>query len=157
MKNKILIVVLLISIFLIGFTIAYFNNDTNIENKFSTSPYSTTVIEHFIAPTNWKPGDTTSKTVYVSNYSLNNVAVRLSLKEEWISSNNTILTNYQDGQPIAIIKLSNNNDWIKDGDYYYYRKVLKPNTMTSSFMDSVTFNENIEYFVNCDQEVNIIK
>lgn len=52
MKNKkSIIVLLLVSIVgIVGLTVAYFSNSTEIENEFTTNPYGTTVEEEFVSP-----------------------------------------------------------------------------------------------------------
>ena len=69
-KNKSLIVLLLVlCVGLVGLTVAYFSNSTTIDNLFSTKEYGTTYTETFVSPDNWLPGDTTDKTVVVTNSS----------------------------------------------------------------------------------------
>ena len=67
-KNKSLIAFLLVlCVGLVGLTIAYFSNSTTIDNEFNTKEYGTTYTEEFVSPDNWLPGDTTDKTVTVTN------------------------------------------------------------------------------------------
>lgn len=148
--KKYLIIIFIFAIILISFTIAFFGNSSFTENIFSSKKYSTMISEDFISPSNWKPGETVDKTFYVTNGGEDEIAVRLSFSEEWIDKNENTLSNIQNNENIAILNFPNNSNWIKDGNYYYYKYALKKNNSTSTFLESVTFNENIEYFINCD-------
>ena len=58
--NKNLIALLIVlTIGLVGLTVAYFANSTDVANEFTTQPYGTTVEESFISPSNWLPGGAT--------------------------------------------------------------------------------------------------
>ena len=59
-KKTIIILILVLTIGIVGLTIAYFSNSTSIDNLFSTNPYGTTIEESFISPDNWLPGTTTN-------------------------------------------------------------------------------------------------
>ena len=133
-RNKSLVALLLVlTVGLIGLTIAYFSNSTSIENEFKTNPYGTTVDEEFTSPSNWLPGDTTDKTVTVTNSGEVDEAVRISLSEVWTPKNaNATLTGWihADGtksnhttenelatdERAAIINFVNPSDWTKVGD-----------------------------------------
>ena len=56
----------------------------------------------------------------------------------------------------AIINFINENEWIKDGDYYYYSDVLNPGETTSSLISGVTFNPNVNADVNCTTVNNTV-
>ena len=58
-KKTIIILILVLTIGIVGLTIAYFANSTSVDNVFMTQPYGTTVNEDFVAPNNWLPGDVT--------------------------------------------------------------------------------------------------
>lgn len=150
MKKKYLIIIFIFAIILIIFTIAYFSNSSFTENVFNSKKYSTMISEAFISPSNWKPGGTVDKTFYVANTGEVDIAVRLNFSEEWIDKDENSLSNTQNNENIAILNFPNNSNWIKDGDYYYYKYALKKNNSTSTFLESVTFNEDIEYFINCN-------
>ena len=152
-RNKSLVALLLVlTVGLIGLTIAYFSNSTSIENEFKTNPYGTTVDEEFTSPSNWLPGDTTDKTVTVTNSGEVDEAVRISYTDSWIAKDGTILSGLIDSngnltdeeensERAAIINFSNNNDWTYDNGYYYYNYKLSPNETTSSLIDSFISSE----------------
>ena len=158
MKNKKSIIALLIIaiVGIVGLTLAYFSNSTDIENQFKTKPYGSTVTEEFISPTNWTPGTTTDKTVVATNTGSVDEAVRIKLTESWTTANGGTLNGWlhPDGTKsahttetelstdvrAAVINFANNNEWTKVGDYYYYDFKLAPGESTSSLIESVTFN-----------------
>ncbi len=156
MKNKriIIVILLVICIGFIGFTYAYFFNSTQLENEFKSKQFGATFNETFESPGDWKPGDTTEKRVFVTNNNDVDMAVRVSFTETWEATDGTTLSNTQNDESVAIINFSNTRDWIKIGNYYYYKYRLKKNEATSDFMNSVTFNENVDFSVSCTTNNN---
>ena len=77
-KKTILILILVLTIGIIGLTVAYFSNSTSIDNTFTTRGYGTTTDEDFVSPDNWLPGKTTEKTLTVTNSGNVDEAVRIS-------------------------------------------------------------------------------
>lgn len=149
-NNKPLIALLLLAIVgVVGVTIAYFTSNATLENIFKTAPYSTQVEEEFTSPTNWTPGTTTPKTVVAKNTGDVPVAVRVSIEEEWVSGNGESLPLEQNGNKAAIINFANTSDWTLVDGYYYYNKKLSKDESTSSFLQSVKFNEKIEIDLRC--------
>ena len=94
MKNKktIIILLLVLTMGIVGLTVAYFSNSTVLENLFGTKEYGTTVVEEFISPDNWLPGTTTDKNITVTNTGSVDEAVRISYTEEWKAKDGTILS-----------------------------------------------------------------
>ena len=167
MKKKNLIMILLIALIgIIGVTIAYFSSTTTFENEFQTKEYGTTYQEEFVSPDNWLPGDTTNKTVIVTNSGQVDEAVRISYTEEWIpndknatltgwihadgtKSNHTTEEELATDERAAVINFTNNSDWTKVGDYYYYNYRLAPGQTTDSLIESVTFNASTKLGDTC--------
>ena len=156
-KKNLIILLLIAVIDIIGVTIAYFSSTTTFENEFNTKEYGTTYTEEFVSLDNWLPGDTTDKTVTVTNSGQVDEAVRISLSEIWTPNNaNKTLTGWihTDGTKsnhttenelatdvrAAVINFTNNSDWTKLGAYYYYNYKLAPGQTTDSLIESVTFN-----------------
>lgn len=148
-KKKGLLVLLGVSVVVvIGGTLAYFTTSDSITNSFETALYQHKIVENFESPDNWTPGTTTLKTISVTNDGSIPMALRASYTEKWINGN---------GEEISLIDENNNraalinfNDsWTKNSDgYYYYGSKenltkLDKNETSSSFINSVTFNENI--------------
>lgn len=151
-KKKMIIAIALIAVVgVVGGAFAYFTNSTRIENVFKTATYETKISEDFVSPEGWLPGTTTEKKVYAENTGDVDVAVRVSYTEAWTSANGATLPLTQNGENVAIINFANDTDWTYsacDG-YYYYNSTLAKGDKTSSFIDSVTFNEKTELDVTC--------
>ena len=170
-KKTIIILILVLTIGIIGLTVAYFSNSTTLNNIFETKPYGDVFTEEFVAPTNWLPGDTTNKSVVATNTGEVDQAVRISLTEAWTPSNSNSTLNgwiHTDGtksthsteselatdERVAVINFTNPSDWTKVGDYYYYNYKLSPNETTSSLIKSVTFNSKTKLDDTCTTTTN---
>lgn len=149
-KKRKLLVFLGISIFtFLGGTLAYFTTSATFKNIFNTAKYETQIIENFESPDNWTPGTTTSKEINVTNKGTIDMAIRASYSEKWTDGNGNELPLKDSNNNVAAI-INFNSDWTKneeDGYFYYGSKdsltKLVPNATSSSFINSVTFNENI--------------
>lgn len=152
-KKKFLIVAVLSLFTILGGTLAYFTTSTNITNKFKAALYQNEIIEVFESPSNWTPGTVTNKTVKVTNTGSIKMAVRATYTEKWISANGEELPLKDSAGNVAAI-ISFSEDWEKDEDGFYYygskenMTILEPGKTTSSFINSVTFNENIKASLN---------
>ena len=133
MKIKPLIAVVIIFIIsVIGGTLAaLYTNSVTLKNVFGTRGYHTDITEEFISPDDWTPGTTTDKKVFVENTGQVDAEVRISYKESWVSASGKQLSLKQGDNVAAIINFTDNGDWTKDGEYYYYNKVLKPGDKTT--------------------------
>ena len=135
---------------IVGFTIAYFTSSVDFENEFTTGLFQTEATETFTSPENWLPGDTTPKTLTIENTGNANVKARVCISEEWESDNGDPLPNKVNGERAAILNLANTSDWTYRLGCYEYNDVLEPDDVTSSFIESVTFNPNIESDMTCE-------
>lgn len=148
-KKKLLIVAGLSLFTILGGTLAYFTTSTNITNKFKAALYQNEIVEVFESPSNWTPGTVTEKIVKVTNTGSIDMAVRAKYSEKWISANGKEL-NLKDNEGNVAAIISFADDWTKDSDGFYYygskdkMTILEPGKTTSSFINSVTFNENIK-------------
>lgn len=154
-KKYLIVCLLLLTIGIVGITFASFRDDKDLENQFKINSYDTYTTQTFVSPDNWLPGDTTENKVFITNNGNTSVAVRISFEEEWKSTTGEILDNVQNGDNVAIINFVNQDDWIKNGDYYYYKYKLQKDDKTSNFIDSVTFNENIVFESQCKNDNNV--
>lgn len=159
--NKPLIALLLLAIVgVVGGTFAYFTSQATFQNVFKTKPYSTELTEEFDAPTDWLPGQETSKKVYVTNKGDIDLAVRISYTEEWVGGDGTtklpLIQTKKDGTEVtaALINFPSTEDWLEqkeddDVTYYYYKDALPRDGQTSLFIDKVTFNKDVDIDYIC--------
>ena len=169
-KKTIIILILVLTIGIVGLTIAYFSNSTSVDNQFTTQPYGTTVEESFISPSNWLPGDITPKTIKATNSGNVDEAVRISFTEGWTPANSGSTLNgwiHADGtksthtsseelandERVAVINFDNTSDWTYNNGYYYYNYKLSPNETTSSLIKSVTFNSKTKLDDTCTETI----
>lgn len=148
-NKKIFVVTCLSLATVLGGTLAYFNTNSSIVNTFKTALYQNEIIETFASPTTWTPGTTTEKTVKVTNTGNTDMAIRATFTEKWVNANGEELSLKDEDNNVAAI-IDFNESWHKaeDGYYYYGTKdnltKLMPDDTSSSFINSVTFNENIK-------------
>ena len=155
-RKPLIAIALALLVGLVGGTIAYFTSEATFNNQFKTKPYSTEITETFVSPDNWTPGTTTDKTVIAKNTGDVDVAVRVSYTEEWKDASNNPLSLTTDGVTAAVINFADDLDskWTHDGNYYYYKTKLTKNQSTTSFIQSVTFNEDVTLTANPACETN---
>ena len=147
-NKKLLLIAGISSAMILGGTLAYFTTSNDIANSLRTGLYQHSIVETFESPTNWTPGTTTNKTVKVSNNGNVPMALRASYTERWVNNKGEDLP-LKDGETIATV-INFNNSWTKsdDGYFYYGSKEsltsLDANETSTSFIDSITFNKDIE-------------
>ena len=147
-KKSLFAIIAVLLILVVGATIAYFQSSASFENVFNTGTYKLVTTEVFESPNNWKPGEEIPKTITTKNEGTIDAAVRVSYTEKWEDSEGNDITSSID-EGTAIINLDNTGDWTKEGNYYYYNYILKPNDETSSFIKSVTLNPNLGNDLTC--------
>ncbi len=150
-KKPLVFIALLFSVLLIvGGTIAYYTSSDTFENEFDTGTYKIETQEAFVSPDNWTPGTTTEKTIIATNKGNTMAAVRIKLEESWKDENGGSLPLLKEGVPAAIINFSPDKDvkWIYQDGYYYYVRPLDENESTTSLLESVTFNPDLDISVN---------
>ena len=140
-KKPLLALIAVALIGIIGGTIAYFKTNATIKNIFSTATYQTTTTEEFNSPENWAPGQEVPKTIFVKNDGSIEVAVRLSYTEKWENSEGIDITT-EDNLAKVTINKNDTVNWVYNNGYYYYKKYLKQNEVSTSFIKSVTLNAN---------------
>ena len=89
MKNKLwnkkyLAIFAFISIFLIGGVFAYWTQELQVRNEFKTAKYDTKIVEEFISPSGWLPGQEVNKDVSVRNEGTIPTFVRVTINQKWI-------------------------------------------------------------------------
>lgn len=129
-------------IVVVGVTFAYFQSSSSFTNIFGAGIYKIVSNEVFESPDNWIPGQEIPKTITSTNEGTIPAAVRVSYVENWYDmDDNDITEDIEEGS--AVINFANTNEWIEENGYYYYKYILNPSETTSSFIESVTLNENI--------------
>ena len=142
----------LLAVGLIGATLAVFRSTDSFANIFQTKTYKTEVTEVFESPDDWTPGTTTSKTVTAKNTGDVDVAVRVFYTESWVDANGQTLPLQKDGVSAAIINFADDyaTKWTESTEngvkYIYYKTKLATGESTTSFIESVTFNEAVNNF-----------
>lgn len=151
-KIYIILITVIILVTTVRFTYALTDDNSNLFSVFKSNKYQTEIIEDNINSDNWLPGNTIDKNIYIENKGNSDIVVRASIIEEWVSRNGKKLSGFQNDNKAALINISDNNDWIKIGDYYYYKHKLSKSAKTSNLIDSVTFNVAIEAESGCIKE-----
>lgn len=130
----------------IGATFAYYMSSTTFQNVFNTGKYKVTATEEFVSPDNWQPGDEIDKVITAENKGTVDAAIRINLSERWQDLEGHDITDQITSSP-AIINYGNTEDWIQEGNYYYYKFILKPEDVTSSLIRSVTLDPDLNSVV----------
>lgn len=139
-KPVVALIALSLSI-IVGATFAYFSSSSTFENEFFTGKYRLVTTEEFESPNNWAPGQEIPKTIVTANEGDITAAVRVKFEEKWFNGE-TEITNQISANTVSI-NFDNTNEWVRHGDYYYYKFPLKPGETTSSFIKSVTLSPDI--------------
>ena len=168
MKNKkplvALIVLLLIGV--VGVTFAYFTTTETVPNVFQIGgSYSSKIEETFVPETDWLPGEEVEKIVNVMNTGEIPMVVRVKYTEGWSMYGSSELTGKlaDDTDAVIINGLDTaGTKWIKDGEWWYYYKVLGAGETTDTpFMESVTLSPNLDLdndyqYLNAKYTLNIV-
>ncbi|MCQ2570820.1 MAG: BsaA family SipW-dependent biofilm matrix protein [Candidatus Saccharibacteria bacterium] len=135
----------------VGGTVAYYSNVFEFDNNFKLGSAVTEYVETFESPDNWKSCDTTPKTLVITNKSNTPVAARFKIEEYWKKAGSTstghdsdLSSTYMD-EKVAIINFQNEGDWEKKGDWYYFKRTLDEGESTTSLLESVSFNCNVNF------------
>ena len=154
MKNKksLIGIILLLLVAVVGVTFAYYTSSDSFVNIFNAGKYKVKVVEEFVSPDNWTPGETVPKTVTAKNEGDVDAAVRISYVEKWETQEGTDITDRVNPNP-AIINFTNTDEWTQNNGYYYYNYILEPNDVSNSFISGVTLNPSLDS-VACTGEGN---
>lgn len=169
-KKPIIALAVLAMVGAIGGAIAYFTSEAIFKNEFETERYHAEFTETFTSPDptdpnspKWEPGSTVDKVVEVKNTGNIDLAVRVSYVEEWKPIEGANLSNTLADGTTRVVQLNGNltdaTKWKKVGTadntdisnpvtYYYYLKKVKKGE-TARFLDSVTYNKNVN--INYDK------
>lgn len=160
-KVQALVVSGVLTVGVIGGTLAWFTSQDSVKNTFNTASSNgdngkgIKIIEEFVEPKNMLPGDTVNKDVQVSNTATYDQFIRVKLIPKFVDpktsdrkeitevngktlDTNNIILNFTKNLKTD----KNDGPWIKAGDYYYYMGKVAPNKLTSMLLDSVTLSKD---------------
>ncbi|HHX10487.1 MAG TPA: hypothetical protein GX729_03855 [Firmicutes bacterium] len=139
-----LLVVSLVALFVLGGTLAWFTADAEALNKFTTGNVDIEVNEDLDDdPNNWAPGITKKKQVSVENTGSLPVFVRVQLTPVWGAMDGEVFYEDEELGIDNVIFNVNTEDWVKSGDWYYYKGVLEPEGETPLLLSSVTLDGSL--------------
>ena len=152
-KNKKPLFVIIILLLVIGGTYALFSSSSMFENDFTVGNYDVVTNETISSPSDWMPGDTITKSITATNNGNKKAAFRVKYTESWEDSDENDITSSVPNDAV-IINFTNQDEWIYDSTdgYYYYKYVVEPNEVTSSFISGVTLNSNLYGNENCSMD-----
>lgn len=88
-KRPIILVSAIIFILIMtGSTFAFFSSELRISNEYNIAAYDTRLINSFTSPDNWMPGIDIDNDVSVSNEGSVPVYAKLSIRQEWVRTEN---------------------------------------------------------------------
>lgn len=133
-KLSLLIGVGILTVALIGGTLAWFTSKDNVTNKFTTGSIKHEILEKFETKNetheNILPGDEINKDVWIKNTGKSDSLLRVKITPVWVDGNTEtnasgqVTLNFVDSVKEYTNDITNAK-WVKIGDYYYYNKVLK--------------------------------
>lgn len=180
MKKKIgliAVAVLLIALVYQG-TMAVFQGSTNVKTKLNTASLGVSIVQNddvtneakdHITFDNALPGANINHDLKVRNTKNEDVYVRVTLTKYWEDKNNEKLV---EANAKMIELVSQWNDWIVVDDgansnnevmYFYYKKPLKTNEISTSFLESIICSKELNdkayanYQIKVDVEVDAIQ
>ena len=117
-------------------TYATLTASDNAINKFETGSVDINTEEEFSTPESWN-GSETQKKVTVKNDGKNDSLVRVAIIPRWVDENGNP---WLGDTSIVNINFTKTEKWVKDsnGEYYYYKEVVKPGESTDAIIDSVS-------------------
>ena len=149
-KRPLIAVAILLALSGIGVTVAYHTSYGVFPNIFQPIFDQWTVTEEFVSPDNWQQCQRAPKKIFADNSGKGNIGVRVKFESYWKLSGNNSDTHESDlplqinGQDVARANINSSTDWeYRDDGYYYYTHPLKPGQTTSSILDYVEYNCNI--------------
>ncbi|MCF6465841.1 TasA family protein [Clostridium sp. Cult2] len=137
MRKKTIIIssIIALSVLLIVGTMAWFSDTKVATNLFTAGTVEIEVNEHgFEDLDNINPGDEKTKNVSVKSIGTKRSYVRVALIPQWNPIN--LSTD-------VVILNTNEDDWVYENGWYYYKYILEQGEETSLLLESVTFASDI--------------
>lgn len=148
MKKRMLLglsLVVTLIVFMTGVTMAWFTDSKEVTNSFTAGTVKLNLEEVFTSPGNWNPGDETPKDITLKNDGTKAIYVRVKLEPKWndkaveggaITPNELATTNVT-YEPVDA-------NWVKVGDYFYYKNILGSNLEVSNNSKEVTLKLKVK-------------
>jgi len=152
---RILPVVTLVGILtLIGTTFAFYADRASYNNSLQLAADTATFVDTFDAPEDWTPCTETPKTATATNTNEEERWVRMKIDEYWRTADSQTSaddhttsdlplswTDNSGTHRYTIINTQNTEAWARGDDgWFYYRTALAKDETTLSYLESVTFN-----------------
>lgn len=118
-----LLIVSLVALLAVGGTLAWFTDKAEVTNKFTAGTLDIVIDNKYTDFNNWNPGDVINKSINVKNQGSKDAYVRVKLTKEWGSYDGDVFTS-SDLLDTDNVILGLNEEWMKVGDFYYYKGVL---------------------------------
>ncbi|MGI6552652.1 MAG: BsaA family SipW-dependent biofilm matrix protein [Bacillota bacterium] len=118
-----LLIVSLVALLAVGGTLAWFTDKAEVTNEFTAGTLDIVIDNEYTDFDNWNPGDVTEKSIKVKNKGSKDAYVRVKLTKEWGSYDGDVF-NSSDLDTDNVTLGLNEEEWMKVGDFYYYKDVL---------------------------------
>lgn len=140
-----LLAVILLAGAVIGTTVAYLTTNTDsITNTFEYAQVSCRVDERF--------NGTGKYDVKITNTGNIDAYIRAKVVINWRDAAGKIVTSVPSDYSYTIEGLPEDGNWVKNGDYYYYRNAVAKDASTGILLGSCTWThpDNPQYFLSVD-------
>ena len=131
----------IISVSVIGGTLAWFTDKQEVTNKISTGAIKHTIVEKFDENTsqNLLPGEEINKDVWIHNIEKSDSLLRVKITPIWVNENGDKVADATSEEVTAVIK---NDKWTLGNDgYYYYNEVFKSHNKDEAHPSSEEIDE----------------
>lgn len=141
-NKKIWFMLAMLTLIIVGSAFAYFQKKVGMDNRFRSKEAKVYLNEKFDPNDRWVPGEEKQKEVRFGNEGEIEAVLRVRF---------TPILKGQDGKEdkVAAEKFKLNfskdfdTDWMKSGDWYYYKKTLSSGELTDVTLKSVTISDVI--------------
>ena len=124
--------------------VALWQSNFSVENRFPIEHLDVSIEEEFNPPENWDGSPVVKKAVFKNEGTIPAV-VRVQIVENFNLNDKLLSTKYTDAQNAEkdIVEKTLSKDWHKNGDWYYYNKILDSNESTSPFLDGIKYEPSL--------------
>ncbi|WP_455682397.1 hypothetical protein [Thomasclavelia sp.] len=144
-SQVLLMIAVMICFMAIGGVYAWSKLSASVTNKINTPTVDVEVIEEFDEQTMVDWYKSVDKKVQFKNIGTVPIFIRVSYVELWKNANNKILSSVVNGQEIVKKNWTDawKNEWVDGNDgWFYYKRVLQPNTLSSHVLTSLEFDSS---------------